>query len=84
MVLFAAVMIGVLVYSTLNLAQYKVEVCISFNGHTQCRSASGVTEENALRAATSVACATLANGVTEVVGCERTVPVSTKWLKRPR
>ena len=60
---FVVLIVGVLVYSTLNLAQYKVEVCIAFNGRTQCRTAAGVTEENALRAARSVACATLANEI---------------------
>lgn len=79
---FVVLIVGVLVYSTLNLAQYKVEVCIAFNGRTQCRTAAGVTEENALRAARSVACATLANGVSEVVNCERSNPVSVRWLKR--
>ena len=80
---FVAIFAGVLIYSTMNLAQYKAEVCITFNGRTQCRTAAGVTEENALRAATSDACATLAGGVTEVMACEHTNPSSLRWIKRP-
>lgn len=80
---FVIAIIAVLVHSTLHLAQYKAEVCISYHGQTQCRTAAGQTEENVLRAASSDACATLANGVSEVVVCERSTPTSIRWIKRP-
>ncbi|HVT92334.1 MAG TPA: hypothetical protein VHD76_05785 [Bryobacteraceae bacterium] len=80
--IFVAAMAAVLIHSTLNLAQYKAEVCISFNGRTQCRTAAGVSEENALRAAATDACSTLANGVSEVVNCQHSQPVSIRWIKR--
>ncbi len=72
-----------LAYSTMNLAKYKAEVCVEFNGRTQCRTASAVSEEDTVRAASNVACATLANGVTEVMACEHNSPATVRWIKRP-
>lgn len=81
--LFSAAIIAFLVLSSLHLSQYKTEVCIEFNGNTQCRAAAGSTEEFALRSATTAACSTLAGGVTQVMACEHTTPTSVRWLKRP-
>ncbi len=81
--LFAAAVVAFLVMSSLHLAQYKAEVCIDFNGRSQCRTAAGSTEEFALRSATTDACSTLAGGVTEVMACEHSTPTSVRWLKRP-
>ena len=78
--IFAALM-ALIVYSTLNTAAHRVEVCIQFNGRTSCRTTAGATRENALRAAISNACADLSSGVTEVLGCERTEPTKINWLK---
>jgi hypothetical protein len=58
-----------------------VEVCMEFNGRTNCRTASGSTQEFALRTATSNACAEIASGVTDSIGCERTPPKKVTWLK---
>ncbi len=40
-ILFILIILTVLVYSTLGLAKYKVEICVQYNGRTSCRSASG-------------------------------------------
>ena len=42
--LFLAAVLGTLIYSSMNLKQYRVQVCITFNGQQNCRIASGVTE----------------------------------------
>lgn len=68
---------------TMNQAQYRVELCIDYQGRSNCAKASGSTEEFATRAATSNACATMASGVTEVMQCEHTQPSRITWLKRP-
>jgi len=47
----------VIIYSTMNLSRYRVEVCMQFNGRTSCRTTSGSTEEFALRTAMQNACA---------------------------
>jgi hypothetical protein len=79
---FVLVVLAFLVYSSMHIAQYRVEVCIAFHGGNQCRTASADTQEHALRSAQSNACALLVSGVTETMQCERETPVSVKWLER--
>lgn len=81
-IVFVAAVLAVIVYSSMNLAAYKVEVCMTFNGHTDCRTAAADSEEHALRTATSNACALIASGVTDSLACERTPPDKVHWLKR--
>jgi hypothetical protein len=81
-IIFVLVILAVIVYSTMNLAKYRVEVCMAFNGHSQCRTASADTEEHALHTATSNACATIASGVTDSIACEHANPQSVRWLKQ--
>lgn len=79
-VVFLVVVLGFLVYSSMHVAQYRVEVCIAFRGANQCRTASADTQDHALRSAQSNACALLTSGVTETMQCERETPTSIKWL----
>jgi len=79
--LLVAIVLGVLVYSTMNLAAHRVEVCLTFNGRAACRTASGSSKEFAQRAATQNACAELASGVTENLACDNTTPSKITWLK---
>ena len=44
-ILFLVVVLGAIVYSSMNLAKYRVEVCMSFHGQSTCRTASGTTED---------------------------------------
>jgi len=80
-VVFVLVVIGVLIYSSLNLATYRVEVCMTFNGKSSCRTAAGSTKDTALQAAITNACAEIAFGVTETIACGRTEPSRETWLK---
>ena len=80
-IIFVLAVLGVIIYSTLNLAKYRVEVCMTFNGQSQCRTASADTEEHALHTATTNACATIASGVTDSMACEPATPQSIRWLK---
>ncbi len=70
------VILGVLIYSSMNLAKFRVEVCITYNGKQSCNTASGSTEAFAQRAATTGACSPIASGVTESMQCEATPPTS--------
>jgi hypothetical protein len=81
-ILFVLAVLGVIIYSTMNLAKYRVEVCMEFNGKTQCRIASGDSEEHAMRSAASNACATIASGMTDSMSCEHANPKSIRWLKQ--
>ena len=69
------------VYSTMNLASHRVEVCMEYKGQTNCRTASGSTREFALRSATTNACAGIASGVTDSIACEQSSPTKVTWLK---
>jgi hypothetical protein len=78
---FVLVVIVFLIYSSMHIAKYRVEVCINFHGVNQCRTASADTQDHAMRSAQSNACALLVSGVTDTMQCERLVPVSVKWLE---
>lgn len=80
-IVFVIVVIAAIYYSTANLAAHRVEVCMEFKGLTSCRTASGSTEQFALRTATSNACATIASGVTDSVACDQSTPKKVTWLK---
>jgi hypothetical protein len=80
-VLFVIVVLAVLVYSTLNLAKHRVEVCLTFHGNSSCRTASGTTEEFARRTATTNACSQVSSGVTDSIACENTQPDKVTVLK---
>jgi hypothetical protein len=80
-VIFVLIVLGVIVYSSMNLAKHRVEVCVLFNGRTNCKTASAATEEFALQAAVTNACGEIAFGVTDTVNCEHTPPVKVTRLK---
>jgi hypothetical protein len=80
-VIFGVLVLVFLIYSTMHIAKYRVEVCVAFKGRSDCRTASADTEEHALRSAQSNACALLVAGVTEVMQCEHANPTSVKWLE---
>ena len=76
-----AVLLGLIIYSTLNLAQFEVEVCLTYKGKSECRVAAGATREEALQTAANTACAFLASGRTDSMACGRTKPDTVRWIK---
>jgi hypothetical protein len=80
-IIFIIVVIAAIYYSTANLAAHRVEVCMEFKGLTSCRTASGSTEQFALRTATTNACATISSGVTDSIACDQATPKKVTWLK---
>jgi hypothetical protein len=79
-ILFAVLVLGVLIYSSMHLGNYGVDVCMNYNGRTACATAKGASKENALENAMQTACAQIASGVTETIGCSRTQPAKETWL----
>jgi hypothetical protein len=79
---FVVAVLAFLVYSSMHIARYRVEVCIPFQGRTECRVASADTQDHALHTAQSNACALMVSGVTETMQCERVEPSSVKWLEK--
>jgi hypothetical protein len=81
-VLFLAIVLGVIVYSSMNMSGFRVEVCMEYKGRTSCRTASGAQEDFALRTAISNACGEIASGVTDTIGCQSTPPKSVVWRNK--
>ena len=79
-VVAVAAFVGLLIYLTLGLRKNRVEICMSYQGRTNCAIASAESKEQAQRTATSNACATIASGMTDSLACERSNPVSVRWL----
>jgi hypothetical protein len=80
-ILIVGVILGIMVYSMMNLSSNRVEVCMQFNGVTNCKIARGATQEDAIRTATTNACGELAGGVTDTMACLRAEPAKLNILK---
>jgi hypothetical protein len=63
--------------------RYRVEVCMAYQGRTNCRTVSAKSEQAAIRSASDNACADIASGVTDTMRCDQSQPQSIKWLERP-
>jgi len=79
--IFTALVLGTIVYSSFRPAGARVRVCMNFKGAADCRTASAANRQEALRTAVTNACAQLSGGVTETNQCENTPPTSVDWLK---
>jgi hypothetical protein len=72
--------LGLITWQMTSLRQHRVEVCMAFNGRQQCSTASGASKVEALRTATDAACAQISSGITGTSACNRTQPLSVRWL----
>lgn len=80
-VVLSVALIGLIAYSTMGLSEYRVEVCMEFEGRNACSTTSGSSKDFALRTAIQTACANVASGVTQTMGCQNTNPSKVTWLK---
>jgi hypothetical protein len=80
-IVFVGLVLGYIVISSFSRPRFRCQVCMSFNGRRDCRTASAETRENALRTAITNACAELAGGRSESNQCEMTRPESVNWLQ---
>jgi len=69
-----ALVLGYLIWGTTHLVQAECEVCVEFNGQTQCRRGSGPTDKDAQTAAQKAACGLMAAGMNESIACSNTRP----------
>jgi hypothetical protein len=76
----AAVLVGVLIYSSMQQVRFRYEVCVNFHGNTHCASAAGATADEAIHSAHDVDCAQLANGRDENMACLATEPTQVRAL----
>ncbi len=73
--------VGFVVYSSLHVAEYECDVCITFDGQEMCRTVTGQTEEEGLRTGKNNACALLTSGMTNSMRCERSMPTRAECRK---
>jgi hypothetical protein len=80
--IFAAIVLGAILFTTLggSNSKYRVQICITFQGRTQCQTARASTHNEAVRTATDTACSLIASGQSEFERCRNTRPASEKWL----
>ena len=78
-----AAFIAILAYLTVGGRKYRVEVCVAYQGRTNCRTVSAKSKEAALRSGIENACADIASGVTDTMRCQQTQPQSVKWFATP-
>lgn len=69
-----AAFMGLVVWNSFQIGGVRCEVCITYNGRSQCRSVDGTTRDEAMMSATNNVCAFLASGVTDGIACSRTPP----------
>lgn len=77
----AITLMGLLLYSSMSLGGYTVEVCKQYEGRQACGTGSGTSETEAMSTATGVACAKIASGMTDSNKCQMGEPISVKWIK---
>lgn len=81
MALGGLVLIGVLVYSSIQQTQVKYEVCVVFKRGTHCATAAGATSSVAIRSAQEIDCQFLASGRDESMVCLDSPPTNVRELK---
>jgi hypothetical protein len=77
-----ALVVVALYAATLSQAGFECEACVEWEGRQSCRVVVGPTQAEARSGAISNACATLTRGVTEVLRCGGTEPVSVQCRER--
>lgn len=80
-VLAVLAFLGLLTYSMFSLRKNRVEVCITWNGRTECAKAAGSTQQESVRTATDKACALLSAGMTDSMNCSHATPAKVTWLE---
>lgn len=65
-----------LAWSTLSAQKVTCDVCVEFNGGSNCATASHENEADAARSAQTTACGPLTRGMNEVIQCEALKPAS--------
>ncbi|UCD23295.1 MAG: hypothetical protein JSW51_09580 [Gemmatimonadota bacterium] len=73
-----AALVAILAYGSMATVQAECELCVQFNGLTECRRGSGADQEEAKQAAQKAACAVMAAGMAESVNCSRVPPTNVR------
>lgn len=71
---FLVIFIAAMIYTSGGNAKFRCEVCITFEGRTQCGNAAAVTQTEAQRTATEQACTLLTSGMNNLEQCRNSIP----------
>lgn len=75
--------IGYVVYSSMANVDISCEVCIEYNGQSDCRTAAAPTREAAIEAAQNTACGIVGRGsMNDAIACGRVVPTSAMCVQQ--
>lgn len=74
--LAGVVLLVLIATSTMRQSHVSCEVCITYKGRSQCRSARATSEKDAVRTATDNACEYLTGSMAEGIQCRNTPPDS--------
>lgn len=72
--LLGIILLGLIAWSAMPAAGVECEVCVTYQGRTECRKAKGTTEEETIRTAKDNACALLTSGMSDVIACGNVQP----------
>ena len=67
--------VGAIAWAMTQQGGAQCEVCVTYRGGTDCRTARAPTEEEALATAQNTACGVLSGSMTRELECMRTLPV---------
>jgi len=77
----AVALVAVLAWSTMQQTRQQFEVCVQFKGGSHCATASGSSQDQAIRSAQEIDCQLLANGRDENMVCLANPPASVRPVK---
>lgn len=77
----AVALVAVLAYSTMQQTRQQFEVCVQFKGGSHCATASGSSQDQAIRSAQEIDCQLLANGRDENMVCLANPPSTVRPVK---
>jgi hypothetical protein len=81
MVVGGIVLIGTLIYSSIQQTHRQYEVCVTFKGGSHCATATGATSAEAIRSAQEIDCELLSNGRDENMVCLDRQPTNVREVK---
>ena len=73
-VIFVAILLGALIYTTIDQTGVTCKVCIDFEGRSACNTASAPDRAQARMQAATGACTGMSSGVTDSIRCGSTPP----------
>jgi FtsH-binding integral membrane protein len=78
--ILSVALFGGIIFLTMQQAQQRYEVCVTFNGRSHCATAAGRTAQEAIEAAHAIGCSLLTSGRDDNMVCMQQPPASVRKL----